>query len=279
MPELLTAQNPSPHESGFPHGRDGRGVDAPADGAPVVIPVRSEGNLPPLFCIHDGDGTACFYQSMARHLPPARPAFALESPELGAPEPGAVATVEDTACRYLETIRRIQPAGPYHLIGASFGGLLVYEIARRLLEQGEAVRFAGMVETVNPAMPCDGRGGVGSHSTLRRLWSRIAAVFRARADACVSGHSDAGAPYSGLRMLRIRESHEEARAFFRPRPLDCHLVLFKAPRAGRGGEPPADHGWTRLVRSLEIVHVPGGAGTAFDARHVATITFEIATRL
>jgi thioesterase domain-containing protein len=43
------------------------------------------------------------------------------------------------AADYLGRIRAIQPSGPYHLLGWSFGGLVAHQIAVLLREQGEAV--------------------------------------------------------------------------------------------------------------------------------------------
>lgn len=42
-------------------------------------------------------------------------------------------------CRYIAAIKRIQPTGPYVLLGFSFGATLAYEAAKQLLAQGETV--------------------------------------------------------------------------------------------------------------------------------------------
>ena len=46
--------------------------------------------------------------------------------------------------------RALQPDGPYYLLGASFGGLVVYEMAQQLLSQGQKVAFLGMLNTNCP---------------------------------------------------------------------------------------------------------------------------------
>jgi acyl carrier protein len=43
----------------------------------IVVPIRSEGHLPPLFCIHGGDGGVFFYRDLSEHLPPGRPLLAI----------------------------------------------------------------------------------------------------------------------------------------------------------------------------------------------------------
>lgn len=47
---------------------------------------------------------------------------------------------------YIEGIRRVQPHGPYALLGLSFGGNLVFELTKRLEKGGETVAFAGGID-------------------------------------------------------------------------------------------------------------------------------------
>ncbi|MGW6270086.1 amino acid adenylation domain-containing protein [Streptomyces sp. NPDC055060] len=111
-----------------------------ADLDPVapVLPIRPDGDRAPLFFVHSGVGFALPYIGLARHLEPGHPVYGLQSPALsGAAElPQSVAELADS---YLARIREIQPEGPYHLIGWSFGGLVVQELAVRLRAAGEAV--------------------------------------------------------------------------------------------------------------------------------------------
>ena len=51
------------------------------------------------------------------------------------------------AAFHMEAIRRIQAHGPYILMGYSFGGLVMMEIAQRLTTAGETVELLGMVDT------------------------------------------------------------------------------------------------------------------------------------
>jgi pimeloyl-ACP methyl ester carboxylesterase/acyl carrier protein len=51
------------------------------------------------------------------------------------------------ASEYVKIIRAHQPLGPYRLIGYSYGGILGFEIARQLGEQGQAVDFCGVIDT------------------------------------------------------------------------------------------------------------------------------------
>jgi thioesterase domain-containing protein len=51
------------------------------------------------------------------------------------------------ATRYVEEITRFQPRGPYRLAGLCFGGLVAYEVARRLAERGEEIALLTLIDS------------------------------------------------------------------------------------------------------------------------------------
>jgi len=63
-----------------------------------------------------------------------------------------LATIEEIATAYIAEMRRVQPAGPYHLGGWSFGGLVAFEIAQQLRGQGDQVALLAVIDT-GPGVP------------------------------------------------------------------------------------------------------------------------------
>jgi acetoacetyl-CoA synthetase len=56
------------------------------------------------------------------------------------------------ASTYVEVIRLVQPRGPYAIAGYSFGGLVAFEMARRLSAEGERVDTLALIDSyLNPA--------------------------------------------------------------------------------------------------------------------------------
>jgi thioesterase domain-containing protein len=51
------------------------------------------------------------------------------------------------AADYIRRIREVQPNGPYHLLGASFGGLVAHETAVRLQELGQPVAVLALLDS------------------------------------------------------------------------------------------------------------------------------------
>ncbi|WP_367127668.1 amino acid adenylation domain-containing protein [Saccharothrix sp. HUAS TT1] len=113
----------------------------------VLLPLRRGGSLPPLFCVHPASGFGWSYAGLLRHLGPDRPVYALQSRGMDAPGGALPGTVADVADEYLARIREVQPHGPYHLLGWSFGGLVAHEVTRRLQGEGEEVAVLAMLDS------------------------------------------------------------------------------------------------------------------------------------
>ncbi|MGL5865738.1 MAG: amino acid adenylation domain-containing protein [Dermatophilaceae bacterium] len=106
-----------------------RSCDGPATFDPVV-PLRP-GTGRPLFVVHPIGGNVICYRDLARELQPERPVYGLQA--VGG-EPGSepLSSVPELAASYLAAVRRVQPEGPVHLAGWSFGGYVAVEMARQL---------------------------------------------------------------------------------------------------------------------------------------------------
>jgi amino acid adenylation domain-containing protein len=103
-----------------------------------VLPLRSQGSLPPLFCAHPAGGLSWCYAGFMRDLNPQRPIYGLQTSAIMHEGP-LPESVEVMAEEYVKAIRQIQLSGPYHLLGWSFGGVLAFAIACALQKQGEEV--------------------------------------------------------------------------------------------------------------------------------------------
>jgi enterobactin synthetase component F len=114
----------------------------------VVLPLRKSGKTtqPPLFCVHPIIGVSIGFSSLLRFLEPTIPVYGLQSRGLrsGVSLPGSV---EEIATDYLAQIRRIQPEGPYRLIGRSLGGLIAHSIAGQMQSQGLQVEMLAMIDS------------------------------------------------------------------------------------------------------------------------------------
>jgi len=120
-----------------------------SDDAGCLIALQEEGSQPPLFCVSGYEGHTFNFRQLTRHLGHEQPVYGLHYPGLeGQREP--LDTVEAIAAEFIPHVQRVQPQGPYHLCGLCFGGLVVYEMARQLTQQGHDVANVILLDTIAP---------------------------------------------------------------------------------------------------------------------------------
>ena len=113
-----------------------------------LVPIRSKGTKTPLFLIHGAGLNILLYQSLTHHLKEDRPIYAFQAKGLdGSRELSN--NIEEMADDYIEEIKKIQPVGPYLLLGFSLGGFIAYDMAKKLVAQGNEVGFAGVIDSVS----------------------------------------------------------------------------------------------------------------------------------
>jgi thioesterase domain-containing protein len=100
---------------------------------------------PPLFLIHDGSGI-CIHYHRLRSL--HRPVYALHNPKFFDPFDDW-ANLGEMADEYAKEIASTT-GGPYLLGGWSFGGVVAFEVARRLTAQGNAVVGTILIDSPPP---------------------------------------------------------------------------------------------------------------------------------
>ncbi|MEU4321994.1 amino acid adenylation domain-containing protein [Nocardia fluminea] len=134
-------------------------ADPGADALATVLPLRTGGDRPPLFCVHSAVPLAWCYTGLARHITD-RPVYGIQAPTLSAApvtsgeyatvraSPPAVLTVDFLAMTYAAEINRLQPDGPIHLLGWSLGGQLAHATAVRLRAEGRDVATLAMLDSV-----------------------------------------------------------------------------------------------------------------------------------
>jgi thioesterase domain-containing protein len=118
------------------------------DAFDVLLPIKPRGTRPPLFCIHHGFGLSWSYIGLARHVHADQPLYGLQARGFFNSSSQPAATVEGMALDYIDQIRRIQPHGPYHLLGYSFGCMVAHTMAAHLERQGESVALLAAMDSV-----------------------------------------------------------------------------------------------------------------------------------
>ncbi len=113
-----------------------------------LVPIRPKGKKTPLFLIHGAGLNVLLYQSLKHHLKYDCPIYAFQAKGLDGN--GELSNdIEEMADDYIEEIKKIQPNGPYLLLGFSLGGFIAFDMAKKLATQGNEVGFTGVIDSVS----------------------------------------------------------------------------------------------------------------------------------
>ncbi len=267
-------------------------VDAVADHlARQDVPVASSSlalalTTPrPFFCIGGAVGAAYYLLPLARAVGQGQPFYGLQGPGFDGTE-DPVDDVEELADRYIAEIKQIQPYGPYLVGGHSFGGIVAYEVGRKLRRRGDEVARVIMIDAYpavpgQPEPPWDERAVIEELWTIRQHAVQDDGAPRRRIDQSLTPREQReqlgrflGAP--GTRpveehiatIMGVYQAQVEALVRYEPPASDLEVTLIKAT----GGFPqvlkedrhvelyfdsPAN-GWERVATgSFDVVTVPG----------------------
>ena len=125
----------------------------------------------PVFFIHTGSGDVVPYVNLAKYLGRDQPFYAIQDTAIFQPEYHG-RSIEEMASAYLSEIRAVRPRGPYVLGGWSFGGLVAFEMSRRLMEQGEEVDLLALLDTPTPEFSAENFVPNPAQATLLHVFAR-----------------------------------------------------------------------------------------------------------
>jgi thioesterase domain-containing protein len=103
----------------------------------------------PLFCFPGAGGEVAVFRELAHLFAGNRSVYGIDIRRFFDSDRNF--TVEQLADLCLPAIRGMQAHGPYHLCGYSFGALVAYEVAIRLIRHEERVGIVALIDTGNPA--------------------------------------------------------------------------------------------------------------------------------
>ena len=121
------------------------------DDASVLVCLQEQGDKPPLFFVPAGHGDLRRFRSHAAAFGGDRPVYGLRPPGANLELPLPTKPVDWLVSIYVEALQQVQPAGPYHLVGYSLGGILSVEIARELDRRGDKV---AVLVVLDPPVKC-----------------------------------------------------------------------------------------------------------------------------
>ncbi|KTC78096.1 type I polyketide synthase [Legionella brunensis] len=112
----------------------------------IIVTFNHITDTPNLFVCHPISGLVYCFDSLTKAFKTSLSIYGLQDPSIGN---GYLLydTIPSMAKAYLAAIKSIQPKGPYYLLGYSFGGSLLYEVAGLLKKENNQVGMLGLIDS------------------------------------------------------------------------------------------------------------------------------------
>jgi thioesterase domain-containing protein/acyl carrier protein len=233
-----------------------------------LVAIQPKGTQPRIYIISGVGGNVIKFQRLAFYLGENQPVFGLLPRGLDGKEP-YFTRVEDMAAYYADAIQQSQPAGPYRLMGYSFGGLVAFETARQIVARGGEVSFVGLLDSAEPQyldrlqkdLPAWQRyrgykdylaelfvGDVGFERLRKRFATKISSLtFRIYRRLGRSIPQDLGR-MEYINLLAGTEYHPEA--------YSGKLTIFRSTARDAYEGTDRALGWGGLAAEIEVVDLP-----------------------
>ncbi len=111
-----------------------------------VVALQPNGSKRPFFFLPSGEGNVFNFHALARRMAPDQPFHGLQTRGLHGDRP-PFDRVEDMAADHIESMRAVQPRGPYLLGGHCIGAMVALEMALQLQRRGERVALLDCLYT------------------------------------------------------------------------------------------------------------------------------------
>jgi thioesterase domain-containing protein len=237
-----------------------------------LVAVQPGNGRLPFYCVHGAGGNVLNFRDLAHGMDRSQPFYGLQAWGVDG-ERSPLATIEAMASAYLAEVTETQPRGPYLLGGYSGGGVVAFEMARRLSAAGERVSLLALIDTYFPKAPLlpltlrsrlERLAKEGRSYVVTSLRRRMADRKRAKDLRLLDGYLARGekVPFA-LRDAHLVRSFRRAAVLYEPAPWDGRATLFRAeevPYAYRAAG--SAYGWDRVILGgVEAVPVPGSHHT------------------
>ena len=258
------------------------------DPRPRILTLRTgDSRRPPLFLVHSASGEHLGWRPLINHLGTDRPVLGLTLPEKNGVRQ-TFCDIEALAAYHVEQMCAVEPEGPYHLAGFSFGAAVALEIAQQLVASGREVGLLGAIDSgPGPRYQIGEPSPFHCSSFARNLYyyviddlcqtyprEMLARAYRRLKKAAerVGIVPASLLPSPLLRALkrleveklpsdlqRVIEINKQARISYQPRPYPGQVTLFRVRYHSIFYHPPEhDLGWGRFaLGGVEVFTMSG----------------------
>jgi surfactin family lipopeptide synthetase A len=249
----------------------------------AIVPIQPSGSRTPLFWVRGGP----LYLALSRRLGPDQPLLGLHLPPSDAAELPVPYKLEAIAAALVERMREAQPTGPYNIAGLCVNGVIAYEMARQLHQDGQEVGLLALFDAQNPAyyrdFSMEGRGALMWRKACYHLANLHQSRLRQMPGFIRDRMTGIGRRLSVMRWrvnhalgLPVGDNHLEdldtiihpASYDYQPPPYRGRVVFFQSTDWPKGRYWEFHVGWKHLVGAMDIFRIRGGHESMFYDENV-----------
>ncbi|MFJ3084594.1 amino acid adenylation domain-containing protein [Streptomyces halstedii] len=264
--------------------------DQRIDGS-ALVPLRETTGRTPFFFVHPLGGSVFCYAALADALSDDQPVYGLQAFDLAGPDGPRPETIEEIAKLYLQEVRAVQPEGPYQVGGWCMGGVVAYEMARQLQQEGELTSTLAIISSSidNPVPPeyvsdesaallgAFGHNLPVTPEELREMESderfeHVLAIAQGP-----TARPDAGTVEDLRRLVKVYQRHAKALLTYRDTERSLYRGDVLLVRADTEVHSDGDLGWTsRVDGRLAMIQSPGDHYSMLSKAHVPDLAERLA---
>jgi thioesterase domain-containing protein len=240
------------------------------------------GDAPPLFVIHAYLGGMLGFRRLAELLPPNQPVYGLHvhctteqcSDEL---------TISGLAQDALNRIRAIQPAGRITMLGHSAGGLIAFEVARKIFEAGDLQPRVLLMDSVVVRNTLEYQWGELLLTWREKVNKSIRApqkivgrllrmVWPRHSQSCHSAQNDGWMELAG----RYLEPTGRAVRRYKVRTYGGDVTVMRTHQGQVMALGRRDLGWPSVIKgALSMIDVPGAHLSMLEKPHIEHVAEKV----
>jgi thioesterase domain-containing protein len=267
--------------------------------SPCVL-MKDGDDRPPLYFVSAASGLVLELCDLARAIDYRGRVWGLQAPGLDG-ECAALTDVRALARHYQAALEAHHGGGRLHLVGYSFGGLVALELARGLVAAGREVGLVGLIDSnidekfwpkrvwfLGVLKRCLKRAAdarrLPPKQAFAHIWVRARKVigyFFAKARGETEAAIHRSSYYIGglePNFQTVRDCAITAFEVYRPTKTELNVTLFKSELGDPHACDPVPI-WRRVVKTLEVVMIPGSHTTMVRPPFSHKLAAEIVARV
>lgn len=204
----------------------------------MLLPLRKSGSELPLFCVHPAGGLSWCYAGLMSTLGPEFPIYGLQARGISEAEAKPDSLVE-MAQDYIAEMKRVQPEGPYRVLGWSLGGNVAHAITVELQKLGDEVELVFIMDSYpSDFVPLSGEEGeqdalialltLGGYDPEQLMHKEISIE---NVVELLNHHGSALASLDKQTIINLKETYRNSvkiMSEYKPKTFDGNMIFFKS---------------------------------------------------